>query len=313
VRKRGVWLKGAEPVHPAGGEPCKDNFAGSGVRERHLMTTEARPLDRGVEKREVILKFPGGEEVRPEAERVLPEAPWRAYARVKAALEWSVALLLAVLTGPLMLVLAAAVKITSRGPAFYAQTRLGRNGQKYRIIKLRTMVHNAEAVSGPVWAAKKDRRVTRLGKILRDTHLDELPQLWNVLRGDMALIGPRPERPELAARIEADLPEYRGRLAVRPGITGLAQMLAPADDPNVPLAESVRAKLAYDLLYVRSMGWGMDLRIAVATPCHFLALAVEAVKRVMVQRYGEFVEAATGEGEQTDRERSSSNQAKVQV
>src|SRR5438067_5752665 len=161
-----------------------------------------------------------------------PSARCRWYLAMKCALEWVMALVLLVGGAPLLCLLAVLVKATSPGPAFYAQTRLGRSGRLYRIYKLRTMRQDAEAHSGPVWAAKDDARVTALGRFLRDTHLDELPQLWNVLKGDMALIGPRPERPEIAARIAARLPLFHHRLQVRPGVTGLAQMLLPADDPN---------------------------------------------------------------------------------
>jgi lipopolysaccharide/colanic/teichoic acid biosynthesis glycosyltransferase len=112
-----------------------------------------------------------------------------------------------------------------------------------------------------VWSVANDPRVTRAGRWLRDTHIDELPQLWNVLRGEMSLIGPRPERPEIAARIERSLPEFRDRLSVRPGLSGLAQVLLP---PDADL-QTVQNKLAHDLEYLRSVGPGLDLRIALAT------------------------------------------------
>ena len=199
------------------------------------------------------------------------------YIHVKVAAEWLGALLLLALSCPLLAALALAVRWTSRGPAFYAQTRLGLGGVRYRIYKLRTMVHDAEAATGPVWASLSgDSRVTPLGRVLRATHLDELPQLWNVLRGEMGLIGPRPERPEIAGRIERKVAGYRGRLAVRPGVTGLAQMLLPADDPSDPTLACVRRKLAYDLYYVRNVSILMDLRVALATPCYFAAAAAKA-------------------------------------
>ena len=200
-----------------------------------------------------------------------------AYLTIKFAVEWLGALLLLGASLPLLVVLALLVRWTSRGPSFYAQTRLGRGGVRYRIYKLRTMVHDAEAATGPVWAALSgDSRITPLGRVLRATHLDELPQLWNVLRGEMGLIGPRPERPEIAGRIERKVAGYRGRLAVRPGVTGLAQILLPADDPADPTLSCVRRKLAYDLYYVRNVSPLMDLRVAVATPCYFAAAAVKA-------------------------------------
>jgi lipopolysaccharide/colanic/teichoic acid biosynthesis glycosyltransferase len=213
----------------------------------------------------------------------------RFYLAVKRTSEWLVALALVIATAPLVLLLSGLIKVTSPGPAFYMQTRLGRNGKRYRIIKLRTMVHNAEAGTGPVWAAKNDVRITGLGRFLRNTHLDELPQLFNVLRGDMALIGPRPERPEIAERIEQDLPLYRNRLAVRPGITGLAQMLAPADDPKDPQLRIVRRKLAHDLYYIREINMSMDARIAFSTACYFTAAAIESLCKSFVRAPGKAV------------------------
>ena len=149
------------------------------------------------------------------------------YVRLKVVAEWCLALVLLLVSSPLMLVLAVIIKATSPGSIFYAQTRLGLNGKKFRILKLRSMREGAEQDSGAVWAAKADDRVTTIGRILRASHLDELPQLWNVLRGEMSLIGPRPERPEIAGSITAMIPAFPQRLAVRPGITGLAQLLLP--------------------------------------------------------------------------------------
>jgi lipopolysaccharide/colanic/teichoic acid biosynthesis glycosyltransferase len=200
-----------------------------------------------------------------------------AYLTLKFGLEWLAALALLVACSPVLVALALGVRLGSSGPAFYAQTRLGRGGVRYRIYKLRTMVHDAEAKTGPVWASLRgDARITPLGKVLRATHLDELPQLWNVLRGEMALIGPRPERPEIAGRVERKVAGFRGRLAVRPGVTGLAQMLLPADDPSDPTYAGLRKKLALDLHYVGKVSAGLDLRIALATPCYFAAEALRA-------------------------------------
>ena len=208
------------------------------------------------------------------------------YVTAKVGVEWFFALALLVLGSPFMLLLAMAVKVTSRGPAFYAQTRLGRHGRVYRIFKLRTMVQNAEAQTGPVWARKDDQRITSIGRFLRGTHLDELPQLWNVLKGEMSLIGPRPERPEIARRIERQIPGFRGRLLVRPGITGLAQMSLPADNPEDMELSGVRKKLSHDLYYVREVNLLLDLRIALSTPCYFLAAAVDGVRRALIRSCG---------------------------
>jgi len=208
------------------------------------------------------------------------------YVAVKTAGEWLIALMLVIVTSPLMLVLALAVKLTSSGPAFYAQTRLGKFGRHYRILKLRTMRNNAEAHTGPVWASQDDVRITKIGRILRDTHLDELPQLWNVLRGEMGLIGPRPERPELAARLERQMPQFSERLKVRPGITGLAQMLVPADDPSDPMLRVSRMKLSNDLLYVRKMSFLLDTRIAFSTFCYFFSAGISSIGRSSIRKYG---------------------------
>src|SRR5260370_24489051 len=123
----------------------------------------------------------------------LPKPTW--YEPVKAVADFFLALFLLALTAPLVLFSAALVKLTSRGPAFYAQTRIGRKGQPYTLYKIRTMVHNCETLTGPRWATTRDPRTTPIGRLLRRTHLDELPQLWDVLRGDTRLGGPRPERP----------------------------------------------------------------------------------------------------------------------
>jgi len=183
------------------------------------------------------------------------------YLAAKAVLEFCMAALLLAVTAPVILLCALLVKLTSRGPAFYSQTRLGLGGRPYRIYKLRTMYHQCELRSGPQWSQKGDLRVTPLGRLLRSTHLDELPQLWNVLRGEMGLIGPRPERPEFIPSLVKAVPLYQLRMLVRPGVTGLAQVQLPADtDLN-----SVRAKVAHDLYYIRNAGVGMDLRILLAT------------------------------------------------
>lgn len=166
-----------------------------------------------------------------------------------------------VLAAPVILLLAVLVKLTSPGPAFYSQTRLGRDRRPYRIYKLRTMSHGAERLSGPRWSTPGDTRVTWLGRFLRRSHLDELPQLWNVLKGDMSLVGPRPERPEFIARLKEAVPYYADRMLVRPGVTGLAQIQLPADTD----VESVRRKVAYDLHYVQNVSSWLDLRILFLT------------------------------------------------
>ena len=194
---------------------------------------------------------------------VEPSLGWRAYQEIKFGVEWLAAVVLLVVASPLLLTLAFLVKFTSSGPAFYAQTRLGRGGRRYRIYKLRTMVHNAEAKTGPVWAALSgDSRITPLGKLLRKTHLDELPQLINVLKGDMNIVGPRPERPPIVVNLVSSIPQYPIRQRTRPGITGLAQISHSYDQS----LDDVRAKVRYDIEYLRRRSVVEDLRIMCMTP-----------------------------------------------
>lgn len=185
----------------------------------------------------------------------------RVYLLVKAAGDFVTALVLLILTCPLILGAMLLVKLTSSGPMLYTQTRLGRRGRPFTIYKIRTMMNDCESLTGPRWSTPGDTRVTPVGRWLRRTHLDELPQLWNVLRGDMSLVGPRPERPEFVPRLEHTVAHYRLRLAVRPGVTGLAQVQLPPDSD----LESVRIKTAYDLHYIRTIGAWLDVRIAWAT------------------------------------------------
>ncbi len=147
-----------------------------------------------------------------------------------------------------------AVRIEDGGPALYRQVRLGRGGAEFEILKFRTMAVGAEAATGPVWAARDDARTTRVGRVLRRFHLDELPQAVNVLRGEMSLVGPRPERPELAALVERAVPGFAARLRVRPGVAGLAQARGAGwRDPA--------RKLRYDNLYIAAMGPCLDLAL----------------------------------------------------
>jgi len=183
------------------------------------------------------------------------------YPPVKFGVEYAAAVVLFLASLPFIAVAAVLIKLTSRGPVFYLQTRLGKDGQRFRVIKLRTMVNNAEAKTGAVWSTQNDPRITPVGRLLRETHIDEFPQLINVLLGHMALIGPRPERPEIVEQLEWQLPRYRQRLNVRPGITGLAQLKLPPDS-NL---ESVRRKLLHDLYYIRYVSPWLDGKIFMVT------------------------------------------------
>jgi lipopolysaccharide/colanic/teichoic acid biosynthesis glycosyltransferase len=194
-------------------------------------------------------------------------ATW--YLALKRSMDIVLAGLLLAATAPLLLLAAVLVKLTSRGPILYTQVRLGLRGRPFTIYKVRTMAHDCEKQSGPQWSSGRgDPRVTRVGRFLRRSHLDELPQLWNVLRGDMSLIGPRPERPEFVPQLAAVLPYYRDRLLVRPGLTGLAQVQLPAD---TDLA-SVRRKLTCDLHYVQRVRLVLDVQIMLATVCYLIKL-----------------------------------------
>lgn len=185
----------------------------------------------------------------------------KSYEPIKTVLDLTFGTLLLLLFSPVILMVAMSVRLTSRGPAFYTQTRVGKHGRPFRIYKIRTMVHNCEQRSGVRWAVPGDSRITPLGRFLRRTHLDELPQLLNVLRLEMSLVGPRPERPEIIQVLEAEIQDYRDRLCVRPGVTGLAQLRLPADT-DIP---GVRKKLTYDLHYIRSMGFWLDIRLVTCT------------------------------------------------
>ena len=166
-----------------------------------------------------------------------------------------------ILFAPLFFALAIAIKLDSKGSVFYKQTRAGKRGRPIDVLKFRTMVQNAESISGAVWAQEDDPRITRLGKFLRRFRLDELPQFWNVLIGEMSLVGPRPERPEFFAELRAEVPIFELRNAMRPGITGWAQVRAPyAAD-----AEDARQKLDYDLFYLCNRSFWFDLAILFET------------------------------------------------
>jgi lipopolysaccharide/colanic/teichoic acid biosynthesis glycosyltransferase len=210
----------------------------------------------------------------------------RWYLPLKAAAEWIFALVLLVVLLPLIGLLAALVKLTSRGSIFYRQTRVGQYGQHFTIVKLRTMVDNCESLTGPRWSVPGDPRVTRVGQFLRATHLDELPQLLNVLRGEMSIIGPRPERPEFLPKLERSLPGYRSRLLVRPGVTGLAQVQLPADTD----VESVRRKLQYDLYYVRWAHTWLDVRVLFCTVLHLVGVPFRLAGKLLAVPGSQVVE-----------------------
>ena len=166
-----------------------------------------------------------------------------------------------IVLSPLLLMMTLLIKLTSKGPIFYTQTRVGRDGGLFDIYKFRTMVQDAEKNTGPVWAARNDNRLTPIGGFLRKAHIDEIPQLINVLRGDMSIIGPRPERPMFVDQFKQEIPYYSERLNVKPGITGLAQVWHRYDESIA----DVKKKLRYDLLYIKKMCFWADIAIILRT------------------------------------------------
>ena len=205
-----------------------------------------------------------------------PRAP-RPYDRIKAATDFAIGTTLLVITFPAVIVAAIAIKSTSRGRVIYSQLRVGRDGRLFNIFKLRTMYDNCEAVSGPRWSKLGDTRITPVGRFLRRLHIDELPQLWNVLCGDMSLVGPRPERPEFVVPLQQAIPGYSERLFVKPGVTGLAQIQRPPDST----IESVREKLLLDRCYVNRYGLWLDLRILIGTALYLAGVSYAGVRRLL--------------------------------
>lgn len=177
---------------------------------------------------------------------------------------------------PLIFLAWLGVRLTSRGAGFYSQTRSGLGGKPFRIYKIRTMYQNCEAKSGAKWSVKGDARVTPVGRILRKLHVDELPQLWNIVRGDMSLVGPRPERPEFVETLKLAVPGYTDRMRVKPGLTGLAQIQLPPDSS----VRSVARKLEKDLLYIRGMSFTLDARIYFGTVVYLLGFSYAWVRRL---------------------------------
>lgn len=185
--------------------------------------------------------------------------PWEEAA--KRTMDVVVSAMALVVGSPVWLLTAVAVKSSSKGPLIYSQERVGRDGKKFRIYKFRSMHLNAET-GVPQWALKNDPRVTSVGKFLRKSHLDEIPQFWNVLKGDMSLVGPRPEREFFVKQLVEEIPYYGRRHKVRPGITGLYQATIDKYDGSI---DDVRQRVKYDLMYIESMSFRLDLKILFRT------------------------------------------------
>jgi exopolysaccharide biosynthesis polyprenyl glycosylphosphotransferase len=179
----------------------------------------------------------------------------------RRSVDVAVATVAALALAPIMAIVALAIKLDSPGPVFYRQVRVGEGGRRFTIIKFRSMRTDAEASGAPQWASERDPRITRVGAFIRRCRIDELPQLWNVVAGEMALVGPRPERPELVAEIARQLPFYEPRHLVRPGITGWAQVYAP----YAASIEETLEKLSYDLYYVKHQSFATDAGIMLST------------------------------------------------
>jgi sugar transferase (PEP-CTERM system associated) len=169
--------------------------------------------------------------------------------------------LLLLLTFPIMLFVAAAIRLDSPGPVLFRQDRQGRHGRNFEVLKFRSMKHGAERKSGPTWATRYDPRVTRIGRVIRKLRVDELPQLWNVLRGEMSFVGPRPEREHFVRQLEKSIPYYGLRMIVRPGITGWAQVQHGYADS----VEDALEKLKYDLYYIKNNNLLLDFWIVLKT------------------------------------------------
>ena len=179
----------------------------------------------------------------------------------KRGLDLFVALCVLILLSPLLLIIAIAIKLDTKGPVLFAQERVGRRGKPFKVIKFRTMVQDAEASTGPVWAVENDPRITKVGRVLRHLRLDELPQAINILRNEMSLVGPRPERKFFVDKISEMYPLYPRRHQVKPGITGWAQVKQGYDTT----LEASRLKLKYDLFYLENISLRLDFKIIIYT------------------------------------------------
>ena len=178
----------------------------------------------------------------------------------RAVVHWLVALIGAILSLPIVLLTAVLIKLESRGPVFYKQERVGKNGRIFVLTKFRSMRVDAEQ-DGPVWASKRDSRTTRVGRVIRKVRIDEIPQFWHILKGEMSFVGPRPERPHFVAQLAEEIPFYEQRHLIAPGLTGWAQIKYPYGAS----IEDARQKLQYDLFYIKNQGLILDAIIIFET------------------------------------------------
>lgn len=192
---------------------------------------------------------------------IMPELMPEWEKKLKRILDVLASFVILLITIPINFIVAIAIKLDSKGPVLFKQERIGMNNKIFRIYKFRSMHQDAEKLTGPVWSQKDDPRVTHVGKIIRKLRIDEVPQMYNVLKGEMSLVGPRPERPYFVEQLSAQIPYYRRRLKVRPGITGWAQVKHKYDES----IEDVKVKLRYDLFYIENMSLRMDIKILART------------------------------------------------
>jgi exopolysaccharide biosynthesis polyprenyl glycosylphosphotransferase len=181
--------------------------------------------------------------------------------KVKRVLDVLLSFLVLIVTFPITFIVSIVIKLDSKGPIIFKQNRTGQNGKDFNVYKFRSMVQDAEKKSGPVWSTKGDTRITNIGKFIRKVRIDEIPQMFNVLKGEMSLVGPRPERPYFVEKLSKEIPLYKRRLKVRPGVTGWAQVKHKYDES----IEDVNAKLRYDLFYIENMSLRMDFKILFRT------------------------------------------------
>lgn len=180
------------------------------------------------------------------------------YLIVKRFMDISFCLIASIFIIPIIIVLCLLVVLESSGNPIFIQQRVGKNGKLFNIYKIRSMHYDAEALTGPKWADKDDTRVTKIGKFIRRTRIDELPQIFNIMKGDMSIVGPRPERPIFVAVYEKETPEFAQRLLVKPGLTGLAQVIGGYEI-------SYKKKLKYDLEYIQKQSIWLDTKIIIQT------------------------------------------------
>ncbi|MDY0083125.1 MAG: sugar transferase, partial [Ignavibacteriaceae bacterium] len=192
---------------------------------------------------------------------IMPELMPEWEKKLKRVIDLVVSLLILIVSSPVIFLTAIAIKIDSAGPVLFKQERLGQNGKPFYVIKFRSMIKDAEKYTGPVWSKKDDPRVTKMGRFVRKVRIDEIPQMYNVLKGEMSLVGPRPERAFFVEKLSKEIPYYRRRLKVRPGVTGWAQIKHKYDET----IDDVKIKLKYDLFYIENMSLRMDFKILLRT------------------------------------------------